>query len=66
MFYQRCQAEEKMKPFIDVTPRLLDHFQIRKDVDRIDLVVDGKLIDARTLTVDNEEIKSPKLMKRKF
>ena len=26
LFYQRCQTEEKMKPFMDVTPRLLEYF----------------------------------------
>ena len=46
-----------MKPFIDVTPRLLEHFQMRKDVDRIDLLIDGKLIDARTLALEDEGTK---------
>ena len=57
MFYQRCQTEEKMKPFMDVTPRLLEYFQIRKDVDRIDLLIDGKLIDASTLAAESDFVR---------
>ena len=55
IFYQRCQNEEKLKPFIDVTPRMLEYFQLRKDVDRIDLVIDGVLIDTRILIAENAE-----------
>ena len=50
---------------MDVTPRLLEYFQIRKDVDRIDLLIDGKLIDASTLSVETDT-ETPKVTKRKF
>ena len=54
IFYQLCQSEENMKPFSTVTPKMLQHFKLRKDVDKINLVIDGKTIEASSLAIDND------------
>ena len=40
-FYQKCLGDERLKPFQNATPKMIEWFKLRKDIDRIDLVLDG-------------------------
>ena len=47
---------------------MIQYFKLRKGIDRIDLVVDGKKIDALQLEAedDSDKVKIGKVQKRKF
>jgi len=47
-WYNRCQADPNLSPFLEVMPELVNQFRMRLGVDKIDLVMDGISEDEMT------------------
>lgn len=41
IWYNKCQSDPALRPFLKVIPEMMDSFRMRFGIDKIDLVMDG-------------------------